>query len=134
VAGSIDVPATFFALAGLGAWPEGGRDLSAPAPRDGGAAFGMRNLFSPAGRDRRSDGRVLAVSGARFYAALPEGLFAGDAQALWVDDGERAPAPPELRLRLAPLFAGFARELAALRPAQALDATSREALRALGYE
>jgi len=54
IAGSIDVPATLFALAQLPATAPGGRDLGTTIT---GTAFGMRRTFMPGQQELRLDGR-----------------------------------------------------------------------------
>ena len=133
VAGSVDLPATLFGLAGLGPWPEGGRDLTTPPPAAGTGAVGMRNAYAPLGRDHRTDGRVVEVREPRFYVVLDGVLWTGDARHQLRGDLDANPpaggAPPALR----PLFRHFERSLSGAEVTEQLDAETRAALRALGY-
>jgi hypothetical protein len=131
-AGSADVPATVLSLLGLPRGGFAGRDLTAPPPGDA-AAFGMRNLFVRPLEDERTDGRMVTIRGPRFFAALGDSLYAGDAHAVVEGDRSQRPAPERVAGPLRGLFARFAAELDGAPTTEHLDVGTREALRALGY-
>ena len=131
VAGSIDLPATIFALAGLPSWAGQGRDLSIDPPADGGHAYGMSDLAS--GSRVRTDGRRVSNATPRFYAVHGEALYAGDARTLHLGDLDEPVPEGEARAEVADLFATFAQALARAETRENLDEETLRALKTLGY-
>jgi hypothetical protein len=130
VGGSIDLPATLYALLGVKAKAPGGRNLLLPSPNA--AAFGMRRRFDKAEREVRLDGREYRLNFNLFYAVGNDGrIHVGNGRRIIPEEGS---GEPEGAARpLLTLFAAFESELAGTeRPADA-DPAVQEALRALGY-
>ncbi len=130
VAGSVDVPATLYALAGVSETAPGGRDLLVPV--SGGVAFGMRRRFAPQQTEVRLDGREHRLDFDLFYAVGSDGVIrAGNGGGLRPDETGAAAGASAAELQT--LFEAFERELAgAERPAER-DPDVERALKALGY-
>jgi arylsulfatase len=130
VAGSVDVPATLYALAGLRATAPGGRDLLLPVK--GGRAFGMRRRFGPEQTEVRLDGREHRLDFDLFYAVGADGrIHAGNGAGLRPEEaGGDAGA---MTGALQTLFGAFERELAGAESPADNDPEVERALKALGY-
>lgn len=131
VAGSIDLPATIFALAGLPTWAGPGRDLSSSPPGGGGHAYGMSNLAG--GKEVRTDGRAVSTATPRFYAVHGEALYAGDARTMHLGDLDEPVPEGEARAEVADLFMTFAQAAARAETREHLDEKTLRALKSLGY-
>jgi arylsulfatase A-like enzyme len=132
VAGSRDVGRTVLGLAGVDATGFPGRDLrQGPGPGEA-EAFGMTGRFGE-GPELRVDGSEHPADAPRFFVAVGDALFTGDAGRVMRDDRpertvEAARARPLMRL-----FADFDALRADSQAPPVDDETTREALRALGY-
>jgi len=130
-AGSVDVFATVLALAGLPHDDAGGRDLSTPASVEP-AALGMRRTFAEPTAELRIDGRLVPLTGQRFFFVDGGVLYLGDASGVFTESDE-TDADPALLSSLPAVFAGFEAELAGRPVDELLDEETRRALEALGY-
>lgn len=125
VVGSIDLGPTLLSLAGAVGGGGHGRDLTLPAPDEGGVAFGMQ--LSPEPDSRQALGRE------HFFAAQREGVYAGTADGLKRVDGDPDDSADAHMRRLRVMFEGF-ESAARQNPGKQLqDEETREALEALGY-
>jgi len=131
-AGSRDLAPTLLSLVGLDASGIPGRDLTQPPPDELPGVFGMSGEYGET-PEMRTDGREVAAPAPRFYAVVGDHLWAGDANSLREDDrAERPLAGP----RAGPLreqFAGFEQQRQRNEAPLLQDATTEEALKALGY-
>ena len=127
VAGSVDVPATIEALAGLPRRAPGGRNLLDSA---GGGARGMRRRFDDGAPELRLDGREYPLDADLFYAVGPDGLIhAGNARGIVPAEGSGGPAPAALQ----ELFGSFERQLRGTERPRESNPEVERALEALGY-
>ena len=132
VGGSVDIFATVLARAGLAPPPgTSGRDLLGPAPRDGGAAFGMRRSFAGKASDVRSDGTIIPLSGYRFFAVRDGTYWYGDEDGVDVYAG--GPVEEGAAARVSSAFGAFTRTLEGLSVEEDLSDEAQAALEALGY-
>ena len=130
IGGSIDVPATLYALAGVRAQAPGGRNLLVPS--ESATAFGMRRSFSETEREVRLDGRAYRLDFNLFYAIGDDGrIHVGNAGKILPEEGSGEPGGAARPLQI--LFESFERQLAGSEGPRDTDPEVQEALRALGY-
>jgi arylsulfatase len=133
LAGSIDVPRTLLAFAGVEPPSDsiGGRSLVDPAT-EAVTLYGMRKTAGPKPvEDTRIDGRTIALERYLFYAIEQPGqILRGNSGGL---EGGEAVAP-EMRARLAELFGSLERRVEEFdaKPVE-MDPEVRRGLEALGY-
>lgn len=134
--GSIDVPVTLLALAGLSGLEGGGLDMTRVLPSDR-SVFGMRRTFEQPFYELRLDGARHRLQDLSFFLADRTRVIVGDGNGtrsraagaagnLQTNDSE---ALENAQL----LFDRFAEALARSGTTTALDERSRAALEALGY-
>ena len=128
--GSIDIPVTILALAGIPGAVEGGRDLLAAEPARG-SVFGMRRNSVGPFEEVCTDGSILVVVDDEFYAVEGDRLFTGNGSRVSADDGNAVEEP--MGAELERLFAHFQGTLQGNRFEELDDPKTREALEALGY-
>jgi arylsulfatase A-like enzyme len=134
VAGSVDFHATVLALAGLtpAAAPGPGRNLLEAPAEPQRRVFGLRNLWAPNTPEVRTNGQIVGISEAHFFAATRDALWSGTPKRI----AAPADASRQATEAIGERFGIFARALAQLDqrpPVPELDAQSRAGLRALGY-
>ena len=127
IAGSIDVASTLLSLGSVDAPVPGGRNLVLPPIEGPGSAVGMQ------GRPLGKSGSGHRVGRNHFYAVVEDVIFAGVAGRVAPNDSPRVRAGSRIADEISPRFADFERQAEAVESAIALDAESREGLRALGY-
>jgi arylsulfatase A-like enzyme len=128
-AGSIDVPLTLYALAGVTATAPGGRDLLSSSRRAG--AFGMRRSFGSRQTEWRLDGRTYGLDFNLFYAVGRDGhIRAGNGKQLMPEEGTGEGGAVA---GLQALFARFEEQLKGSERPRETDPDVERALKALGY-
>ncbi|NQZ96227.1 MAG: sulfatase [Myxococcales bacterium] len=127
-AGSVDIPNTIFALAGIDNRLGRGRDLTRPLVAGGAAVFGMSRPVSEPYDYVGTDGATVTIRSTRFYSARGPKMVTGDSEQL-----DPEPADAEIAGRIRSDFERFARALDASVGRELVDAETRRALEALGY-
>ena len=134
--GSIDVPVTLLALAGLSGLEGAGRDMTRALPSDR-SVFGMRRTFEQPFYELRLDGARHRLQDLSFFLADRTRVIVGDGNEVRSRAagaaGNLQTSDSEALENAQLLFDRFAESLARSGTTTALDERSRAALEALGY-